>query len=560
VFPAIARSPEASDLSAHGTSISPDYRIRSWAAGIALIFLAHVILLACVAEDAFIAFRFAKNLAIGRGLVWNAGEAPVEGYTDFLWVLLSAATIRLGLNVVLFAQVAGVAAAYGTLWLIWRAGRRHLRLEPVVAILPVLLLAVAGPFATWAASGMEMSFFTWLALLSAYLVAEVWQNDRSRAAAWSAITLVAATLTRPEGAMLAALLLGGSTLAALAVRRRLSEFTAATALYLGLFGLYFAWRYSRYGYLLPNTFYAKTGGGLDQVLRGGLLTFLFYMQFVLPLAPIALVAIWEHGLPSPRVLAGGLASLLQRHALVVCAATVTVVYTLYNIAVGGDYMAMHRFFVPVLPFIYLLTARVASAVHGRIRTRQNALGYSALVAVTGLATFFPSTPLERSFFHAPPQQHGNYRGVQTERWHVSRLSTIGRFFEGYRRDHAESLATSAIGAIGYLADMRILDLHGLVDTHIAHLPAPPDLGRSRPGHGREDLAYTLSLQPTYLMFSRDLTPSPIELWRYVPQELRGHVDRDYVHTAVRLVDTGNSESGYFTFFERRDSAVRRRSR
>jgi hypothetical protein len=249
--------------------------------------------------------------------------------------------------------------------------------------------------------------------------------------------------------------------------------------------------------------------------------------------------------------------LLESSALTVFCALIVVAYTAYNIAVGGDYMAMHRFFVPVLPFIYLLFASIAYAVYGRIHSSSNAAGYGVLVAITLAATFFPSTPLERSFFYTPPQQHGDYRGVQTERWHVSRLSVIGRYFNSYRRDYSESLATSAIGAIGYYADMRVLDIHGLVDVHIAHLPPPPDLGKQRPGHGREDLAYTLSLQPTYLMFSRDLTPKPIDLWRYVPEQLRGQVDRDYVHTAVWLTDEGNHEGGYFTFFERRESASRR---
>ena len=33
-------------------------------------------------DDAFIAYRYAEHLAQGHGLVWNAGEAPVEP----LWI------------------------------------------------------------------------------------------------------------------------------------------------------------------------------------------------------------------------------------------------------------------------------------------------------------------------------------------------------------------------------------------------------------------------------------------------------------------------------------------
>ena len=141
---------------------------------------------------------------------------------------------------------------------------------------------------------------------------------------------------------------------------------------------------------------------------------------------------------------------------------------------------------------------------------------------------------------------------------MARLSTIGRFFRrNNRHGPADSLATSAIGAIGYYADLQVNDMHGLVDTHIAHLPPPPDFASRRPGHGRQDLAYTLSLRPTYVMFSRDLTPQPIELWRYLTPELRAIVNRDYVHQGVWLADPRNREQGYFTFFERRDSAASR---
>src|SRR4051812_4330652 len=41
-------------------------------------------------DDALISMRFARNLAGGQGLVWNVGQAPVEGYTNFLWTVWMA--------------------------------------------------------------------------------------------------------------------------------------------------------------------------------------------------------------------------------------------------------------------------------------------------------------------------------------------------------------------------------------------------------------------------------------------------------------------------------------
>ena len=530
-----------------------------WIAVVACVFVLHVVYLNCVAEDAFIALRFASNLAHGQGLVWNPGAPPVEGYTDFLWVILCAGAIAIGLPGVAFAQGLSVLAGFATLGLTYRAGRRLMEWPPAVALVPTGLLAVSGPFATWSSSGMESTLFAFLALLAAYQLAMFWRDRRIVSACAAAAALVLASLTRPEGMMLAALLLGlGLAVAIVRDRTRVAGLASAAGIYAIGFGAYFAWRYARYGYPMPNTYYAKTGGGVQQVLRGGLLAYVFLMQFALPLVPAALVAAWENGPPSIfRNRRVDLALWFRQHALATFSAAICIAYTANNVLVGGDYMAMHRFFVPVLPFMYLLFGLFVAALHRRIQTAENSFGYALLLAFVALATFFPSTPLERSFFASPPQQHGDYRGVQIERWHVARLTVIGKFFDDYRRDPSESLATTAIGAIGYYADMQIYDIHGLVDTHIAHTPPPPDFGKRRPGHGRMDLPYTFGLKPTYVMFSRDLTPEPIELWRYVPDDMRPAVERDYVHRSVQLADERNAERGYFTFFERRDSAARR---
>jgi hypothetical protein len=37
-----------------------------------------------------ISMRYAQHLAQGHGLVWNIGEAPVEGFTNLGWTLYMA--------------------------------------------------------------------------------------------------------------------------------------------------------------------------------------------------------------------------------------------------------------------------------------------------------------------------------------------------------------------------------------------------------------------------------------------------------------------------------------
>ena len=64
-----------------------------------------------VQDDAFISFRYAKNLAEGNGLVWNVGQPAVEGFSSPLWMGLLSLGASLGLDLALWARWLGVAAA-----------------------------------------------------------------------------------------------------------------------------------------------------------------------------------------------------------------------------------------------------------------------------------------------------------------------------------------------------------------------------------------------------------------------------------------------------------------
>ena len=50
-------------------------------------YLWHCLAINYVEDDSFISFRYAKNFVNGDGLVFNPGER-VEGYTNFLWVMM----------------------------------------------------------------------------------------------------------------------------------------------------------------------------------------------------------------------------------------------------------------------------------------------------------------------------------------------------------------------------------------------------------------------------------------------------------------------------------------
>ncbi|MEO5618208.1 MAG: hypothetical protein ABIS67_10585, partial [Candidatus Eisenbacteria bacterium] len=95
--PPIARPREAGPPQATGPARIPPW---AWiAAAVATTLtawrLAALTSLFWAQDDAYISFRYARNLLRGEGLVFNVGER-VEGYTNFLWTVLSSIPMAMG--------------------------------------------------------------------------------------------------------------------------------------------------------------------------------------------------------------------------------------------------------------------------------------------------------------------------------------------------------------------------------------------------------------------------------------------------------------------------------
>lgn len=515
----------------------------------------HALHLGVVAEDAYIGFRFARNWSSGTGLVWNVGEAPVEGYTNFLWVALMAAAMLAELDVALFSQVLGVLAGVATLFYVYRFCRRLLGLAAGLALLPCAFLASSGPFATWATSGMETSLFTLLVTATAYHMVAYWKSRSVAQIAVASWLALLASLTRPEGIGVfgtLAIVHCAYALRAAGVKD-IVRFAVAAGICFGLpFAVYFLWRFNYYGYLLPNTFYAKTGGTYLQWGRGGFYAGYFAFHFVVPVIPLLGVNAWRRVRADPARVEP--LHVVSRYGSGSCAA-ILFTYTAYIVYVGGDYMAMYRFFVPILPLGYILLAYLARslALGDPSGSPRKSMMVSLTVVTFCLAsTFVHSTRLEWNLFAKPPITHGQHRGVITERWHVQRLTAIGHFFRDYAESPNSGIVLAGLGAVSYFSELPTWDYHGLVVPYIAHMEQE-GLGRGFPGHEKMDFVYLLEeKKPTYVMVSRQLSPQPCNDYpRSVAPGVRALMRRDYQLEAEWISDEANRESGYFCFLKRR---------
>jgi hypothetical protein len=147
-------------------------------------------------EVAHVAFRLARNLLRSGSLAWDAGGVPVEGYPSLAWVLVAAVPEAIGLSTAAFMQSLSALCALLTTWVLARFS--PVRLAGVIA--PLLFVA-SGAVASAAASGTEMTLAA-LLVTASFLA---YEHERPRALA---LGLALLCLTRPEGAPLAAVLLG----------------------------------------------------------------------------------------------------------------------------------------------------------------------------------------------------------------------------------------------------------------------------------------------------------------------------------------------------------------
>jgi hypothetical protein len=226
-------------------------------------------------EDAAMIMRYAQHLAGGHGIVWNIGQAPVDGATDFLFMAASAALIKLGFTVGQAVRGIGFASHLLTVLLVYWANRRIHNGNIPFSFISGLYLAV-GTGLSYVSAYFGTPFFalaaasTWT--LGLLLMKE--ENPRWQFSLAFALSGLITGLIRPEGVILASLMLlavivmriaEGDNSLSLWERARVRGIFSIVAtfglVFLFLGGAYFLWRWDYFGYPLPNPFYKKGEGG-----------------------------------------------------------------------------------------------------------------------------------------------------------------------------------------------------------------------------------------------------------------------------------------------------------
>jgi hypothetical protein len=332
------------------------------------IFLAHSLRLYSsnlITDDAYIFYRYAQNWHNGYGIVWNVGEPPINGFTSWGYLFLLKIGLDLSFDTLLTGQFIGISSVVILLFYTTKLTSMLFPEGGAFQIaLPALYLSLCTDLAKWSRYGMETILFAALSLLSVYY----YLNDTliNRKDTWSLksnLFFLLSVFVRLESVLfwITALfhslfmdfnpkndrILGLWTLKQ--TRQKIMgkpitllsmvSYVPILCIFLLAQGIYF-------GYILPNTFYAKSaaGGAQGYAIRAGV------SYIISSLGHPFSIGLWMLPLSLFTITKTSKDRALFRSFIIL----LTCIYLTYIIWIGGDHFSGYRFHIFILPLTVVL--------------------------------------------------------------------------------------------------------------------------------------------------------------------------------------------------------------
>ena len=398
--------------------------------------------------------RYARHLAAGHGIVWNVGEPPVDGATDFLFMLLLAGLHKGGVPLEAAVRALDLLAHALTVVVVYAGARRLFAASPLAALVSAAFVA-AGPALAYTEACFGTPLFA-LTVAVAWWAAARAARDGGRGAALAfGAAALAMGLARPEGALLAVFMLL-AVLYARGAEGSATTLRAFGAVFGGLGLAYFLWRWWYFGHHLTTPFSKKGGGVLHWETVRKSFKNVFDLTFPFLLA-------WPVGLAFSRTRRQAVFSLIP-----------VVSFAAIWVLLSDETNYLKRFRYPIVPIVLMSWPPLVEGVRGRLsrpaRKVAAALGLAAACALL----------VRHSRAFAPPLRPR--AGLQD-------MALMLRGFGGGRY----AMAVTESGLLPFYSEWRAVDAWGLNDTWIAR-------------HGGITEAYLERYRPEVVMFHAYYSP------------------------------------------------------
>ncbi len=446
-------------------------------------------------DDAMVSMRYASNIIVGNGFVWNAGGEKVEGTTNLLWTLYMALCHLVPISeskVGLVVQLTGMLILIITVLVTSRLAGVISENSPFVVITSAFLTAFCYPLIFWTLRGMEVGLLTLLVISAVFIAIRALSTTQFSCIQY--VLLGIAVLSRLDMVMPFIVLLFFS---AWADKQHRSKHVWIGLLILSVaVGSQTLWRLYYFGEWLPNTYYLKLTGFpfLPRVLRGLWVT----LQWMVVFIPIAFL------LPSAVLFS------LSKHLGMLLA--IPMAQVLYNIYVGGDAWERlgfaNRYLTIAMPSIILLLAFTTDKLYFSEKPKNNLSPRSwsstnilpKILAVVTVFFALNGLPYETSVLGMslvkPLYVDYDIQKIREALW-----------LKGNTKPDA-TIAVYSAGTLPYFAHRPTIDILGKSDKYISKLPMrlPNDNQPAVnpwsnwrlfwPGHMKYDYNYSIGqLQP-----------------------------------------------------------------
>jgi len=433
-------------------------------------------------DDAYISYRYGKNLMNGKGLVYNPGEY-VEGYTNFLWTIVTAPFTKVpAIDVSVFSIALCMIISILNIFFITRISRLfNLLVEfktGFIFLLPALFYVLDDSIAFWSIGGMEFPMYILFILGIIYNYFRL--NDNKKQLYYLITFLILCTLTRPEGNMIFVITIFHMFI----FRKRLNNpgraFIKIILFYSVFCALYYGFKYFYYGQIIPNTFYAKGVTDMSMNLILG-------TKYIIMCVGIRLyVLIFILFIPFKKAFRGFKLSYLLLFSII---------YIVYIVAVGGDWMYANRFFVPIIPILYILSA--IGFISLFIRIKEYLTSVKKLDEIKFRKWFIGGITILNIALFAITFSNLEYKRLIIEEDNANFERQWSRFGQWLKLNSPSNtiIAVGPAGKIPYYSELYSIDMWGLNNTEIARTKSK----RLQAGHKKFNFDYVLSLNPEYII-------------------------------------------------------------
>jgi len=461
--------------SAGAVSTTAVFGNQSWVQKLIWIFvilaglygLYQAISLAWVCDDAFISFRYAKNLIDGHGLVFNIGER-VEGYSNFLWTIMIAGAMLFGSEPILFAQVVGIVSYIFTfLILVFISVRLSRQSKAGILVIPIAAVAIMLQFDSqvWATSGLETAWVTALVTLAFAILI---MAESKKYFLLAGVVLILAVLSRPD---MMIFYITALPYILLQSKRPVNNFIYYLLPLLIIFLPYWIIRFLYYGYIFPNAYYAKLAY-LPWYTQGLIYLWIYLKTNYSLLLLILVIPLIISRLTARFKKEKCFDSRIERAWLL--GILFVGPFTFYLVRIGGDFMHA-RFFIPMTPICFLILETAISEFVKKSSTR-----YIISIGLALSVLFrWEQFPEERYSISGIYNEFDSYKAEDIERARIDG-ERLGKYLldkkavVGFQGGKAKMIYYSELpAAVNYK--------EGLTDEYIAHIPYED---RGRFGHER----------------------------------------------------------------------------